>query len=304
MQKTHKTLIVITGPTASGKTDLSIDVARELGTEIISADSRQFYKEMKIGTAAPSQKQLDTVPHHFIGHLSIQDNYNVSRFEQDVLKKLDELFKHYDFVVLTGGSGLYIDAVCKGIDDMPDIPVHIREAVDENYSEFGIDYLRQYLQNHDPVYYEQVDKSNPNRMKRGVEVFEATGIPFSSFRKKENRERDFNIVKFGLLWERELLNERINQRTDLMMQKGLLDEVKALYPYRNCNALNTVGYKELFAFLDNKMSLNEAVEKIKTQTRRYAKRQMTWLRKDTSMRWVDVWDDPLEYILKNISSYG
>ncbi|MFW6019069.1 MAG: tRNA (adenosine(37)-N6)-dimethylallyltransferase MiaA [Bacteroidales bacterium] len=304
MQKANKTLVVITGPTASGKTDVSIEVAREIGTEIISADSRQFFKEMQIGTAAPSQKQLNTVPHHFIGHLSIQDNYNVSQFEQDVLKKLDELFENHKFVVMTGGSGLYIDAVCKGIDEMPDIPAHIRKAVDENYREFGIDYLRQYLQNHDPIYYEQVDKNNPNRMKRGVEVFEATGIPFSSFRKKENRERDFNIVKFGLLWERELLNKRINQRTDLMMQKGLLDEVKSLYPYRDCNALNTVGYKELFAFLDNKMSLNEAVEKIKTQTRRYAKRQMTWLRKDPSVRWVDIEDEPVEYILKNIGHYG
>ena len=304
MQKANKTLVVITGPTASGKTDVSIEVARELGTEIISADSRQFFKEMQIGTAAPSQKQLNAVPHHFVGHLSIHDNYNVSQFEQDVLKKLDELFENHNFVVMTGGSGLYIDAVCKGIDDMPDIPDHIRKAVDANYENEGLEYLRRYLQQCDPVYYEQVDKNNPNRMKRGVEVFEATGKPFSSFRKKENRERNFTIIKFGLLWERELLNERINKRTDLMMQKGFLEEVKSLYPYRDCNALNTVGYKELFAFLDNKMSLDEAVEKIKTQTRRYAKRQMTWLRKDTSVRWVDIEDKPDEYILKNIGSYG
>ena len=304
MQKANKTLVVITGPTASGKTDVSIEVARELGTEIISADSRQFFKEMQIGTAAPSQKQLNAVPHHFVGHLSIHDNYNVSQFEQDVLKKLDELFENHNFVVMTGGSGLYIDAVCKGIDEMPDIPDHIRKAVDANYENEGLEYLRRYLQQCDPVYYEQVDKNNPNRMKRGVEVFEATGKPFSSFRKKENRERNFTIIKFGLLWERELLNERINKRTDLMMQKGFLEEVKSLYPYRDCNALNTVGYKELFAFLDNKMSLDEAVEKIKTQTRRYAKRQMTWLRKDTSVRWVDIEDKPDEYILKNIGSYG
>ena len=304
MQKANKTLIVVTGPTASGKTGLSIDLARELGTEIISADSRQFYQEMKIGTSAPSKKQMEAVPHHFIGHLSIQDEYNVSQFEQEVLKKLEELFTQHNYVVMTGGSGLYIDAVCKGIDEMPDIPAHIREAVDENYRKSGLDYLRNYLQKNDPTYYEQVDKSNPNRMKRGVEVFEATGKPFSSFRRKENRERNFNIVKFGLLWERKLLNERINKRTDLMMQQGLLEEVKALFPYRDSNALNTVGYKELFAYLEGKMSLDEAVDKIKTQTRRYAKRQMTWLRRDRSVHWVDVWDKPLDYILKNIKSDG
>lgn len=301
MNKAEKTLIVIAGPTASGKTDLSIQLAKELGTEILSADSRQFYREMKIGTAVPSQEQLNQVPHHFIGQLSIHDDYNVSRYEQQVLEKLEELFQKHSFVIITGGSGLYIDAVCQGIDEMPDIPESIREKVDKKYRELGLDYLRDYLIKHDPEYYKEVDRDNPNRMKRGVEVFEATARPFSSFRKKSPRERDFKILKFGLLWERQLLNERINRRTDLMMQQGWLEEVKQLQPYQNLNALKTVGYKELFAYLADEMTLEEAVTKIKTQTRRYAKRQMTWLKRDKQLRWVDVQDKPLEYILRTIN---
>ncbi len=298
MDKPDKTLIVITGPTASGKTDISIEVAKHFDTEIISADSRQFYREMKIGTAVPSAEQLQAVPHHFIGQLSVHDAYNVSRYEQDVLEKLEELFREHDYVVMAGGSGLYVDAVCKGIDDMPDIPRHIREAVDNKYREHGLDYLRSYLEKNDPEYYSSVDQSNPNRMKRGVEVFEATGRRFSSFRKQQSRERDFSIKKFGLLWERHILNERINSRTDKMMQQGWLEETKVLYPYRHLNALNTVGYKELFSYLSGDMSLEKAVEKIKTQTRRYAKRQMTWLRKDPDLLWVDAEMNPIREIIE------
>lgn len=301
MANPNKTLIIVTGPTASGKTELSIQLAKALNTEIISADSRQFYREMKIGTAIPTKKQMNAVPHHFIGHLSIHEPYNVSDFEQDVLIKLDELFQQFDYVILTGGSGLYLDAVSKGIDDMPDIPARIRRSVDQKFREYGLDYLRDYLQKVDPVYYSEVDINNPNRMKRGVEIYEATGKPFSSFRKKTSQKRDFKILKFGLLWERELLNERINRRTDEMMRQGWLEEARGLLSYRQLNALNTVGYKELFAFLDGNMSLEQAVEKIKTQTRRYAKRQMTWLKRDHEIHWVDINENPVDDILRTIS---
>ncbi len=300
MNNPRKKLIVITGPTASGKTDISIELARHFNTEIISADSRQFYREMKIGTAVPSPKQLQAVPHHFIGHLSIHDDYNVSRFEQDVLKKLEELFREHEHVVMTGGSGLYVDAVCTGIDDMPDIPPHIREEVASKYRLEGLDYLKLYLEKNDPEYFQEVDQSNPNRMKRGVEVFEATGRTFSSFRKKKNRKRNFDIQKFGLLWERGILNARINSRTDMMMQQGWLEEARQLYPFRELNALNTVGYKELFAYLSGEMKLETAVEKIKTQTRRYAKRQMTWLRKDPELLWVDAEREPFLEIIEKL----
>ncbi|MCF8331887.1 MAG: tRNA (adenosine(37)-N6)-dimethylallyltransferase MiaA [Bacteroidales bacterium] len=300
MTDRNKTLIIITGPTASGKTELSIKLAQIINTEIISADSRQFYREMKIGTAVPTEKQMNTVPHHFIGHLSIHEQYNVSDFEQDILIKLDELFQQYNYVILTGGSGLYLDAVSKGIDDMPDIPAEIRKSIDHNYREHGLNYLREYLKKVDPVYYSEVDINNPNRMKRGVEVFEATGKPFSSFRKKTSQKRDFKILKFGLLWERKLLNDRINRRTEEMMRQRWLEEAKALIPFRHLNALNTVGYKELFAYIDGEMNLEQAVDKIKTQTRRYAKRQMTWLKRDPDIYWVDIKDDPVDYILRTI----
>ncbi|MFO8053746.1 MAG: tRNA (adenosine(37)-N6)-dimethylallyltransferase MiaA [Bacteroidales bacterium] len=287
MNKAKKTLIVISGPTASGKTDLSIALAKHLNTEIISADSRQFYKEMKIGTAVPSDEQLQAVPHHFVGHLSILHHYNVYRFEKDALQKIHQLFKIYDLVILTGGSGLYVDAVCKGIDEMPDIPDHLRNKVDYNYRMKGLEYLRKYLKQHDPEYYREVDKDNPNRMKRGVEVCEATGKPFSFFRKKMPAEREFTIRKFGLLWEREVLKTRINQRTEQMMKQGWLEEAKRLFPYREMNALKTVGYNELFLYLREQISLDQAVENIKTQTRRYAKRQMTWLKRDQDIQWID-----------------
>jgi tRNA dimethylallyltransferase len=295
-------LIVITGPTASGKTSLSIELAQWLNTGIISADSRQFYREMKIGTAVPSNEQLAKVPHYFIGHLSIADYYNVSAYEQDVIKKLDELFQKHSFVILTGGSGLYIDAVCEGIDDMPDIPAPIREQVNRDTQKYGLDYLRRHIRDNDPEYYATVDLNNPNRMKRAVEIFETTGRPFSSFRRRDVASRNFDILKFGLQWDRETLNRRINERTDGMMKEGFLEEARNLWKYKDYNALNTVGYRELFAYLEGRISLEKAVEKIKTQTRRYAKRQMTWFKRDENIHWIDMKARPLHDIKKIIDS--
>ncbi len=287
MRQHPHTLLIVSGPTASGKTSVSIELAKALQTHIISADSRQFYQEMNIGTAAPTQDQLQQAPHHFTAHLSIHHHYNVSQFEKQVLNKLNQLFPKHPVVVMTGGSGLYVDAVCKGIDHMPNIPGHIRQKVNHETEMQGPEYLRKVLKTNDPQYYEEVDKHNPNRMKRGVEVFLATGKPFSSFRKNIPAQRNFNILHAGLLWNRETLNQRIHQRTNLMVEQGWLDEAKQLYPHQHLNALKTVGYKELFLHLEGKYTLEEAIEKIKTQTRRYAKRQMTWLRKNTDIQWID-----------------
>lgn len=287
MPQHPNTLLIVSGPTASGKTTLSIELAKTLNTHIISADSRQFYREMKTGTAAPNNKQLEQAPHHFTGHLSIHQQYDVYQFEKQTLEKLKQLFQNHQTVLMTGGSGLYVDAVCKGIDDMPNIPNHIRENVNQKTEIKGTTYLKDFLKLNDPKYYEEVDKNNPLRMKRGVEVFLATGKPFSSFRKKQPAKRNFNVVHTALLWNRETLNQRIHQRTTQMINQGWLEEAKKLYPYRNLNALKSLGYKELFLHLEGKYTLEEAIEKIKTQTRRYAKRQMTWLRKNTHIKWID-----------------
>jgi tRNA dimethylallyltransferase len=286
LESSNKILLVILGPTASGKTDLAIQVAGWLDTEIISADSRQFYKELSIGTAKPSPEQLSGVKHHLIGHISVEDKYNISRFEQDVLKLLDELFKVHNIVVMCGGSGLYIDAVCHGIDEQPDHDPAIRHLLQAEYKANGIDYLRNELQRLDPEYYQQVDLSNPHRLMRALEVCMMTGKPFSSFRKGTIRQRPFRIVKLGIDISREELISRINRRTDDMMSSGLLEEAHTNLAYRHLNALNTVGYKEMFDYLDRKYSLEEAVEKIKINTRRYAKRQMTWFRKDSEIQWI------------------
>ena len=283
-----KTLIVIAGPTASGKTAFSIELAKALNTIIISADSRQFYKEMSIGTAAPTPEELLQVKHYFIHNISIEDKYDVADYEREVLQLLDELFKTYDNVVLTGGSGLFIDAVCNGIDEMPDVQPEIRQKVETMLKEGGIDALSKELQQLDPEYFAVVDQQNPRRLQRALEVCYQTGKPFSSFRKGTAVKRDFEIKKFALLWDRQELIKRIDKRVDLMMQQGLLEEAKALYPMRQLNALNTVGYKELFSYFDGDCALDEAVEQIKIHTRQYAKRQMTWLRRDASYRWITV----------------
>ena len=280
------TLIVIAGPTASGKTAFSIKMAKAINTVILSADSRQFYKEMSIGTAAPTEEELSQVKHYFVHHISIEDKYDVADYERDVLQLLDELFKTHDAVIMTGGSGLFIDAVCNGIDAMPDVKPEIREKVQKLYDEGGLKALQDEVQRLDPDYFVLVDQHNPRRLQRALEVCYQTGQPFSSFRSGNAVQRDFDIKKYALLWDRQALINRIDKRVDLMMEQGLLEEAKALYPKRYLNALNTVGYKELFAYFDGQYTLEEAVEQIKIHTRQYAKRQMTWLRKDKDYQWI------------------
>lgn len=282
----HKTLIVIAGPTASGKTAFSIELAKALGTVILSADSRQFYKEMSIGTAAPTEEELSQVKHYFVHHISIEDKYDVADYERDALQLLGKLFKTHNTVVMTGGSGLFIDAVCKGIDAMPDVHPDIREKVQQLYDEGGLKALQDEVQRLDPDYFTIVDQQNPRRLQRALEVCYQTGQPFSTFRSGNTVQRDFDIKKYALHWNRQQLIERIDKRVDLMMEQGLLEEAKTLYPKRHLNALNTVGYKELFAYFDGDYTLKEAIEQIKIHTRQYAKRQMTWLRRDSGYQWI------------------
>lgn len=284
----EKTLIVIAGPTASGKTAYAIELAKSLQTEIISADSRQFYKEMSIGTAAPTPKELLEVKHHFIHHISIFDNYDVADYEKDVLELLRKLFLKYDQVVMTGGSGLFIDAVCKGIDAMPDIDPEVRQRVTQLLKDGGLTLLGQEVQRLDPEYWAVVDQKNPRRLQRALEVCYQTGNTFTSYRSQSAAQRDFKIEKYALLWDRTELNNRINRRVELMLAQGLVDEARRLYPYRKLNALNTVGYKELFDYFDGNCTLMDAVEQIKLNTRHYAKRQMTWLRRDPGYQWIEM----------------
>jgi tRNA dimethylallyltransferase len=279
-------LIVITGPTAVGKTGVAIEVAGRLRTEIISCDSRQMYHEMRIGTAVPTAEELASVPHHFIGNLSIHDYYNVSMFEQECLQLLDKLFAKYQTVVMTGGSGLYIDALCRGIDDFPTVDPEIRKTVTGWFETGGIELLRRRLKILDPVHYAKVDLRNYKRIMKAIEVSLQTGSPYSSFLTAQARKRTFDIKKIVLSRPREELFERINRRTTLMMEEGLLEEVKALYPYQHLNALNTVGYKELFAYMDGQYDLDTAAELIRRNTRRYAKRQLTWFARDKEMIWL------------------
>lgn len=267
---------MIAGPTAVGKTNLSIQLAKHFSCPIISADSRQFYKEMSIGTAKPTEQEMQDVQHYFINNVSIHDNYNVGDYEKQVIEKLDELFKEHEYIILVGGSGLYINAVLNGVDEFEEIPEHIRTELNKAYSEKGIVYLQEELKKRDEIYYNQVDLNNPQRLIRALEVCIHSGLPYSSFRTKPKKERSFNAIHLLINTDRETLYERINQRVDEMMKKGLLEEVKALYPYKHLNALNTVGYKELFTYFDGGCSLEEAVSQIKQNSRRYAKRQLTW----------------------------
>ena len=282
-----KKLVVIAGPTASGKTSLSIKLALHYQSEILSADSRQFYRKMDIGTAKPSKEELEKVPHHFINSLEIDEKYNVGRFEEDALKKTSLLFNNYDILFLTGGSGLYIDALCKGIDDLPETEISVREELNKLHKTEGIEALQKKLLETDPEYYSQTDLNNPHRLIRALEVSIMTGCKYSSLRKNSSKERDFITKKIGLLIDRAELYNRINVRVDSMIKNGLVKEVQALLPYRNENALQTVGYKEIIEFLDHKISLNEAIESIKQNTRNYAKRQMTWFRRDKEIHWFE-----------------
>ena len=285
--KSLKKLVVITGPTASGKTSLSIRLALHYQSEILSADSRQFYRKMDIGTAKPSKEELEKVTHHFINSLEIDEKYNVGRFEEDALKKTSLLFDNYDILFLTGGSGLYIDALCNGIDDLPETEISVREELNRIYKTEGIEALQKKLLETDPEYYSQTDLNNPHRLIRALEVSIITGCKYSSFRKNISKERDFITRKIGLLVDRAELYNRINLRVDAMIKNGLVKEVQTLLLYRNANALQTVGYKEIIDYLDNKISLDEAIETIKQNTRNYAKRQMTWFRRDKEIHWFE-----------------
>lgn len=282
----RKTLIVIVGPTASGKTAMAVDLALKLKTEVISADSRQFFKKMSIGTAKPSSEELKGVPHHFLDFLELDEAMNAGAFEQRTLELLEKLFQDHDQIIMTGGSGLYIDAVCYGLDEMPTTDPEVRADLNRILENDGLDALLEELKGKDPITFEKIEKKNPHRVMRALEVFRSTGRSITEQQKGEVAERPFNIKIFGIEQERELLYERINARVDRMMEDGLLEEVRALLPYRKLNALNTVGYKELFDHLDGNSTLEEAVDLIKQNTRRYAKRQMTWWRKNEEIEWL------------------
>lgn len=279
MSKSNKYLLIIAGPTGIGKTDLSIQLARHWKTEIISCDSRQMYREMKIGTAVPDLDQLASVPHHFIGNLSIHDYYNVFNYETDVLTLLDEMYKQRNLYIVTGGSGLYLDAVLYGMDDIPDPDPILRKQLTQRIREDGVNKLAQELKEIDPEYYNEVDINNPKRVLRGLEVWYSTGKKFSSFRIRKNVPRPFTPIIINLEMEREDLYSRINLRVDIMIEAGLIKEAQSLYPNKNLNALNTVGYKELFKHFDGQYSLEEAIRLIKRNSRHYAKRQITWNKK-------------------------
>lgn len=286
----RKILIVIVGPTAIGKTTLAIQLAQYFQTEIISADSRQFFKEMSIGTAKPSDVELATVPHHFINSHVVTQLFSTGDFEVEALKLIEKLFQKHDVLVAVGGSGLYISALCDGLDKMPEIDLKIREQLNLQLEREGIESIRKQLSELDLEYYTKVDQSNSQRMIRGLEMVLSTGIKLSDLQKSQKKERPFSIIKIGLNTDRELLYQRINHRVDLMMEAGLLEEVKSLLPYRDLNALKTVGYSELFNYLDGTIDLQTAVDKIKQNTRRFAKRQLTWFRKDENTHWFEPFD--------------
>ncbi len=285
-----KTLIIIAGPTAAGKTTLAIQIAKHFKTEIISADSRQFYCEMNIGTAKPSKEELEAVRHHLINSHSIKDSFNVGDFEKEVTKLLEKLFKSHNQVVLVGGSGLFINAVCHGFDELPVASEVTRARLNHILAEKGLEHLQEKLEKADPEYYAEVDINNPQRVIRALEVFESTGNPFSSYRTKTPKQRNFNIIKLAISPEREKLYEQINLRVDQMVEKGLFKEVEGLSEYKHLNALNTVGYSEIFEYFDGKLSKEDAIDKIKQNTRRFAKRQLTWFKKSEDIKWFN----PLE----------
>lgn len=281
----YKSLIVIVGPTAVGKTSLSIVLAKAFNTSILSADSRQFFKEMNIGTAKPGRNEMQDVPHYFISSHSVSENYNVGKFEAEAMALIEDLFKKNDVLVLVGGSGLYIDAICKGFDELPEADTMVREKISSLLKTKGIEGLQEQLKELDPVYYKQVDLQNPQRLSRALEVCLTSGKPYSTLREGKSKKRDFNIIKIGLNTSREVLYDRINQRVDEMMANGLLEEVKELEAYKNLNALQTVGYKELFDHLEKGTDIKPAIDLIKQNTRKFAKRQLTWFRRDPEIKW-------------------
>ncbi len=293
-----KYLVSIVGPTAIGKTKLAIALAQYFNTEIISADSRQFFKEMKIGTAVPSNEELQQATHHFIQHKSIFEKYSVGDFEKEAIELLGKLFKTKDIVIMVGGSGLYTDAVINGLDDFPEVSPEIRTLLNAQYRDFGISFLQEKLQSIDSEQYNRMDNQNPQRLIRALEVCLASGKPYSSFLNKKQHKRDFIPIEIALTADREIVYQRINQRVELMLENGLIKETQNLHIYKNLNALQTVGYRELFDFLDKKSSLRQAVENIKMNTRRFAKRQFTWFQKNKNIYWFDYQED-----IGNIISY-
>ena len=278
-------LIVITGPTGIGKTELSLSIAEHYNTEIISADSRQLYADLRIGTAAPTPDQLGRVRHHFVGILKLTDYYSAARYETEAINRIQELHRSHEAVLMTGGSMMYIDAVCNGIDDIPTVDEETRQLLKERYEQEGLERLADELRLIDPEYWKTVDLKNPKRIVHALEICYMTGKPYSSFRTGGRKQRPFKIIKIGLRREREELYERINRRVDLMMSEGLLEEARRFYPYRHLNSLNTVGYKELFKYFDGTWGLDFAVEKIKQNTRIYSRKQMTWFRRDREIMW-------------------
>lgn len=283
----NKTVIIVAGPTAAGKTPVAIELAKKFRTEIISADSRQCYKELNIGVARPSEGELQMVKHYFIGSHSIHDTVNAGSFEQYALQKVNDIFQAHDVAIMVGGTGLYIKAFCEGMDEIPDVPAEIRTSITLNYEKNGLEWLQRETQKKDPAFYEVGEIQNPKRLMRALEIAEATGQSILTFRKGKKEQRDFNIVKIGLELPKEELHRNINARADKMLEAGLVEEVRKLLPYRHLNALQTVGYTEIFDYLDGKTSLKDAVDLVRKNTRQYAKRQMTWFKKDKDINWTD-----------------
>ena len=293
-------LIVLTGPTGIGKTELSLSIAEHYNTEIISADSRQLYADLRIGTAAPTPDQLARVPHHFVGILKLEDYYSAARYEEEAINKIKELHQSHDVVLMTGGSMMYIDAVCNGIDDIPTVDEETRQLLKDRYEQEGLQQLSDELRLLDPEYWKTVDLKNPKRIVHALEICYMTGKTYSSFRTGTKKQRPFKIIKIGLQRERQELYERINRRVDIMMNEGLLEEARRFYPQRHLNSLNTVGYKELFNYFDGTWTLDFAVEKIKQNSRIYSRKQTTWFRRDKGIRWFH--PDQKEEILSFIDS--
>lgn len=295
-----KTLIVLIGPTGVGKTDLSIKIAEKYGSPIISADSRQLYSDLKIGTAAPTEEYLKRVKHYFVGTLKLTDYYSAAQYESEVISLLEELFKSNNTILLTGGSMMYIDAICKGIDDIPTVDSETRQMMMEKYEKEGLDRLCAELKLLDPEYYSTVDLKNPKRVIHALEICYMTGKTYTSFRTGNKKQRPFDIIKIGLCRDREELYERINKRVDIMIKEGLVDEVKSVYEYRNLNSLNTVGYKEIIQYLEGNCTLEFAIEKIKQNSRIYSRKQMTWFKRDNDITWFH--PDKKEEIMEFIES--
>jgi tRNA dimethylallyltransferase len=302
-----KNLIVITGPTAIGKTSLAIALAQHYGCDIISADSRQFFQEMTIGTAVPSIQELASAKHHFIQQLSIHQNYTVGDFEKQAISTLNQIYETSDFAILVGGSGLYINAITDGLDTFPEINPEIRIKIQKNYDQIGISYLQEEFKKLDPIYYTQILKSNPQtlqnpqRLMRFIEVSQGTQNPYSTFLNQKSTSRNFNTILIGLDANRETIYSRINERVDLMVLNGLLDEVQKLHPNKNLNALQTVGYKELFDYFEGKSTLENAIQNIKQNTRRFAKRQLTWFKRNQNTQWFD-FETPIQKIIEFIET--